>query len=105
MTVGHLRAQGIKVKTSDLRSSLLTVDPEGVAERRRTRLRHHVYDNSGPNYVWHIDGNHKLVRWGFVIHVAIDGFSRLATFAEALNNNLSNSSCTVWSSCPCENRP
>ena len=89
MTAGHLRAQGIKVKRSDLRSSLLRVDPEGVAERRRTRLRHRVYDNPGPNYVWHIDGNHKLVRWGFVIHVAVDGFSRLATFAEASNNNLS----------------
>ena len=72
-----------------MRSSLLRVDPEGVAERRRTHLRHRVYDNPGPNYVWHIDGNHKLVRWGFLIHVAVDGFSRLATFAEASNNNLS----------------
>ena len=40
MTAGHLRAQGIKVKRSDLRSSLRRVDPEGVTERRRTRGGH-----------------------------------------------------------------
>lgn len=89
MVSGHLRAQGITVKRSMLRSSLHRVDPEGVVERRRTRLRHRVYDNPCPNYVWHIDGNHKLIRWGIVIHVAIDGFSRLVTFAEASNNNRS----------------
>ena len=89
MASGHLRAQGIRVKRSTLRSSLHRVDPEGVVERRRTRLRHRVYDTPCPNYVWHIDGNHKLIRWGFVIHVAIDGFSRLVTFAETSTNNLS----------------
>ena len=89
MTAGHLRAQGIKIKRSALRASLQRIDPQGVAERRQSRLNHHVYENPDPNYVWHIDGNHKLIRCGFVIHVAIDGFSRLVTFAEASNNNLS----------------
>ena len=62
MAEGHLRAEGIKVRRSALRASLLRDDPAGVAERRRTQLRHREYDNPGPNYVWHIDGNHKLVR-------------------------------------------
>ena len=70
MTAGHLRAQGIKVKRSDLRSSPRRVDLEGATERRRTRLQ---VSSLG----------------GFVIHVAIDGFSRLVSFAEASNNNLS----------------
>ena len=26
--------------------------------------------------MWHIDGNHKLINFGFVIHGAIDGYSR-----------------------------
>ena len=90
MAAGHLRAQGIKVKRSALRSSLLRVDPNGIAERRRSRLHHRVYDNPCPNYVWHIDGNHKLIRWGIVIHVGIDGFTRLVTFAKASNNNFSS---------------
>ena len=89
MAAGHLRAQGINVTRAKLRAALHRVDPDGVVERRRSRLRHRVYDTPSPNYVWHIDGNHKLVRWGFVIHIAIDGFSRLVTFAEASTNNLS----------------
>ena len=83
MAAGHLRAQGIKVKRSALRSSLMRVDPNSV-------LHHRVYDSPCPNYMWHIDGNHKLIRWGIVIHVAIDGFTRLVTFAKASNNNLSS---------------
>ena len=87
MTAGHLRARGVHVRRADLRAALHRVDPDGVVERRRSRLRHRVYDCPCPNYVWHMDGNHKLVRWGFVIHVAIDGFSRLVTFAETSTNN------------------
>ncbi|XP_028400815.1 uncharacterized protein LOC114523947 [Dendronephthya gigantea] len=87
MTAGHLRAQGIHVRRVDLRAALHRVDPDGIVERRRLRLRHRVYDCPCPNYVWHMDGNHKLVKWGFVIHVAIDGFSRLVTFAETSTNN------------------
>ena len=67
----------------------MRVDPEGVAGRRRSRLHPRVYDSPCPNYVWHIDGNHRLIRWRMVIHVGIDGFIRLVTFAKASNNNLS----------------
>ena len=75
------------MRRASLRAALHRVDPDGVVERRRSRLRHRVYDCPCPNYVWHMDGNQKLVRWGFVIHVAIDGFSRLVTFAETSTNN------------------
>ena len=40
-----------------------------------------------PNYIWHIDGNHKLIRWGLVLHHAIDGFSRLIVFGQFSDNN------------------
>ena len=33
------------------------------------------------------DGHHKLVRWRFVTHCAIDGFSRLILFLKCSNNN------------------
>lgn len=39
--------------------------------------------------MWHIDGNHKLIRWGLEIHHEIDGFSRLVTFCRCSNNNRS----------------
>ena len=42
---------------------------------------------TGPNSVWHIDGNHKLVHWRIVIHGGIDGFSRIPVYLVALCNN------------------
>ncbi|KAF4114111.1 hypothetical protein G5714_004334 [Onychostoma macrolepis] len=35
------------------------------------------------NSLWHIDGNHKLIRWRIVIH----GYSRLVVFLRASDNN------------------
>lgn len=37
--------------------------------------------------MWHIDTNHKLIKWNFVIAGGIDGFSRLVTYIECTNNN------------------
>ena len=37
-----------------------------------------------------IDGHHKLVRWRFVTHCAIDGYSRLIVFLRCSDNNKSN---------------
>ena len=37
--------------------------------------------------MWHIDGNHKLIRWQFVIHGCIDGFSRVIVMLKCSNNN------------------
>lgn len=48
-----------------------------------------TYSVAGPNALWHLDGNHKLIRWRLVIHGAIDGFSRLITFLRCSNNNRS----------------
>ena len=45
---------------------------------------------AGPNSLWHIDGHHSLVTWGFVIHGGIDGFSRLIVYLKCSTNNRSN---------------
>jgi len=37
----------------------------------------------------HIDGHHKLIRWRFVIHGGIDGFSRCIVFLRCSTNNKS----------------
>ena len=54
LAAGHLRAQGLNVKRASLRAALHRIDPDGVVERRQSRLRHRVYDTPSPNYVWHI---------------------------------------------------
>jgi len=54
------------------------VDPEGIVIRAlQLKVTHRIfYHVRGPLALWHMDGNHKLIRWGFVIHGAIDGYSR-----------------------------
>ncbi len=41
----------------------------------------------GPNAVWHIDGHHKLIRWRFVTHGGIDGYSRTIVYLTCSTNN------------------
>ena len=40
--------------------------------------------------MWHVDGNHKLIRWRFVIHGGIDGFSRTIVYLCCATNNKAN---------------
>lgn len=64
------------------------VDPN-VSARKRPPINRRVYSVLCPNYLWHTDGNHKMIRQGFVIHHGIDGFSRLVTFCCCSGNNRS----------------
>ena len=41
----------------------------------------------GVPMLFYTDGHHKLVRWHFVTHCAIDGYSRLVLFLKCSNNN------------------
>ena len=41
----------------------------------------------GPNSLWHIDGHHSLITWGFIIHGCIDGYSCLICFLKCSTNN------------------
>lgn len=38
--------------------------------------------------VWHVDSHHKLIRWPFVTHAAIDGFSRTVLYVICANNTV-----------------
>ena len=40
-----------------------------------------------PNSLWHIDSAHKLIRLKFVVHVAIDGKTRVIIYCKCENNN------------------
>ena len=66
------------------------MDPGGPDSRLRPCIQHRVYSVPCPNYLWHVDGNHKLIRWRIVVHGSIDGFSRLVTFLKASDNNLAS---------------
>ena len=40
-----------------------------------------------PNFVWHIDSHHKLIKWRFVTHGSIDGCSHLIPYLHCTDNN------------------
>ena len=71
-----LQLNGTRVPRRVVELLLRELDPEGVAERRRHRLKSRTYHNPGPNYAWHCDGYDKLKPFGFAIHGCIDGWSR-----------------------------
>ena len=82
-----LRTKGVFIQRARLRDSLYRVDSAGVKSRKKNRLHRRIYNVQGPNHLWHIDTNHKLIRWYFVVVGVIDGFSRLPVSLECTNNN------------------
>ena len=86
---GHLRSLGLHVQRGKVREVIRKVDPEGVEARRRRALKRREYSVPCPLYLWHVDGNHKLIRYRIVIHVGIDGYSRSIVFVDANDNNRS----------------
>ena len=62
---GFLRSRGVVVQQSRIREAMRRVNPEGTMLRA---LRLHVthrrsYQVSSPLALWHVDGNHKLIRY------------------------------------------
>ena len=87
LMIGHLAREGVRVERTRLRGSIHRIDPINTAIRRSVAIRRRVYHSNGPNHTWHIDGNHKLIRWRLVIHGGIDGFSRTIVYLHCANNN------------------
>ena len=57
---------------------------------RACHILRRSYSVLGPNSLWHLDGNHKLIKYRIVIHGGIDGFSRVVTYLACANNNRAN---------------
>jgi hypothetical protein len=76
--IGFLRTHGLKVQKERVRKSLLRIDGLGQVLRKHTIERRDYY-SPRPNFVWHMDGHHKLIRWGIVIHGVVDGYDRMVS--------------------------
>lgn len=59
---GHLLSRGLRVHQSRIRDSLHRVDPQGVAIRWASAVVRRKYEVFSPLSLWHLDGNHKLIR-------------------------------------------
>ena len=58
----QLKSRSISVTQSRVRESMHRTDPEGIAMRWLSITPRSVYNVKGPLSLWHIDGNHKLIR-------------------------------------------
>lgn len=74
--IGFFNLNGIKVQKERIRRSLIRIDTLGQALRNHTAIDRREYKVPRPHALWHMDGHHKLIRWGIVIHGIVDGYSR-----------------------------
>ena len=58
----QLKSRSVKVTQSRVRESMHRTDPEGIAMRWLSITPRTTYSVRGPLSLWHIDGNHKLIR-------------------------------------------
>ena len=86
---GYLRSQGVHVQRHRVRESLSRVDPNNTALRWGIVITRRQYYVPWPNSLWHLDGHHSLIRWGFVVHGCIDGYSRRIMYLHCSTNNYS----------------
>jgi hypothetical protein len=87
MLAGYIGAKGIFIPRRRVREALARVDPQGVAMRWHMAIKRRVYNVSRPLGLWHFDGNHKLVKWRFVVHGCVDGFTRIPVYLSCSTNN------------------
>ena len=62
---GFLRSRGLRIQQRRIREAMRRVNPAGVLLRAlelRT-IHRRRYQVPGPLALWHIDGNHKLIRY------------------------------------------
>ena len=71
MLNGYLKNKGFRIQRERIRSSLLRIDPIGLVERWRRTVKRRCYNVKYPLSLWHIDGNHKLIRYSLISHYLI----------------------------------
>ena len=87
MMRGHLVSRQLHIQRRRLRESMKRVCSEEINDRRLITIQRRQYTVPSPNFLWHLDGTHKLVRWKLVVHAGIDGFSRLILYCHCSPNN------------------
>ena len=82
---GYLRSLGLRIHRDRFRASIARVVPSNVRTRWGAVFYRRSYSVPGPNSLWHLDGHHSLVNWGFLIHGG-----RLIVFLKCSTNTKSD---------------
>ena len=70
--LGHLLARGLRVQQIRVREAQRRVDPEGSVMRRLRTINRRSYSVAAPRNLWHIDGNHKLIRYKMLCQYVVN---------------------------------
>ena len=84
---GLLISMGYRIQRHRIRSSIHRVDPIGPAVRWSNFIQRQPYSVAGPNSLWHNNRTHCLIKWKFMVHAFIDGYSRVVTGIRCSTNN------------------
>lgn len=77
--MGHLRAtHGLRIQRQRVVDAINRIDKLGQGMRHciGKKALPRKYNVPRPNALWHIDGHHKLIAWGIVLHGVADGYTR-----------------------------
>lgn len=96
MMLGYLASQGLTIQRQRVRESIWRINPLRIANRWRQVITRRSYSVPGPNSLWHVDSHHSLIRWRFVIHGAIDGYSRMVPYLECATNNTASTAYSIF---------
>lgn len=93
---GLVLAAGHHITRERLRASVGRVDAAGRELRKQKAIKRREYNAAGPHHIWHIDGHHKLIKYGLVTHGCIDGFSRTVIYLQCNDNNKSTTTLKLF---------
>jgi hypothetical protein len=88
---GYLLSRHIRVQKRRVEQSVGRVSKLSSLLRRQTIIKRQQYLSSRPNALWHIDGHHKLILWGIVIHGIADGYDRSVSLTKTVSIEVSHS--------------
>ncbi|KAJ6585820.1 hypothetical protein B0H19DRAFT_883504, partial [Mycena capillaripes] len=71
--IGFLRRHGFKIRRRRVRGSMRRIDHLGSVLCNHQAVDRQKYSVPHSNYLWHLDGHHKLMRWGIATHGTADG--------------------------------
>lgn len=76
---GRIRGINIRVQRDRIRKAAKRVYGAGAARLRKAKIVRREFWVAALNALWSVDGHHKLIMYGIVIHGFIEAFSRLVS--------------------------
>ena len=78
-TTGFLRCHVLQIQWEHICKSLRHIDGLGQTLWQHDTITRRTYISQMSNAVWHLDGLHRLIQYGFVIHGTVDGHDHVVS--------------------------